>query len=63
MTAPTERSMPAVRMMRVWAIARVPTTATCCVISDRFSTRRNRSLRSPKTTTAISRTMAGLRAG
>ena len=63
MTAPTERSMPAVRMMRVWAMARVPTTETCWVISERFSTRRNLSLRSPKTTTATSRTMAGLRAG
>ena len=36
MTAPTERSMPAVRMMSVWASARVPTTATCWVMSDRF---------------------------
>jgi hypothetical protein len=63
MTAPTERSMPAVRMMSVWAMARVPTTETCWVIRDRFSTRRNLSLSSPKTTTATSRTMAGLRAG
>ena len=32
--APTERSMPAVRMIRVWPTARAPTTATCCRISD-----------------------------
>ncbi len=32
--APTDRSMPAVRMISVWPIARAPTTATCCMISD-----------------------------
>ena len=36
-TAPTERSMPAVKMISVWPTARAPTTATCCVIRDRFA--------------------------
>jgi hypothetical protein len=63
MTAPTERSMPAVRMMSVWAIARVPTTATCCVIRERFAGFQKRSFRSPKTITEITSTIAGLIAG
>ena len=29
MIAPTERSMPAVRMISVWAMPSVPTTITC----------------------------------
>ncbi len=36
--------MPAVRMISVCAMARVPTTATCWVISDRLAARRKRSL-------------------
>src|ERR1700730_11533854 len=47
-TAPLERSTPAVRMIRVWPMARIPTTATCWVISDRFSVVRNRSVRMVK---------------
>ena len=63
MTAPMDRSMPAVRMMRVWAIASVPTMETCWKISDRLPSRRKRSLVSPKTRIAATRTMAGLIAG
>jgi hypothetical protein len=55
--------MPAVRMISVWAIASVPTTATCCVMSERFAGRRKRSLSRPKTITASTSTMAGLMAG
>ena len=35
-TAPTDRSMPAVRITSVWAMPSVPTTITCCTISDRL---------------------------
>ena len=42
MTAPSERSMPAVRMTSVWPMARVPTTMTCWTISDRLVPVRNR---------------------
>ena len=43
MIAPTERSMPAVRMTSVWAMPRVPTTITCWTISERFAGSRKRS--------------------
>ena len=36
MMAPTERSMPAVRMMRVWATPMMPMIVTCWMISDRL---------------------------
>src|SRR5450830_434210 len=36
-TMPHDRSMPAVRMIRVWPMANTPTTITCCSTSDRFS--------------------------
>ena len=39
MIAPTERSMPAVRMISVWAMPSVPTTITCWTISDRLRRR------------------------
>ncbi len=61
--APTERSMPPVRMISVCAIPMVPTTATCCVISDRFAGLRNRGLMMPKTMIEITSTIAGLSAG
>ena len=32
MIAATERSMPAVRMIRLWAAARMPMIDTCCMI-------------------------------
>ena len=43
MTMPQDRSIPAVRMMRVWPMASTPTTMTCCTTSDRFSPVRKRS--------------------
>ena len=42
-TAPLERSMPAVRITSVWPMASVPTTMTCCTTSDRLLPVRNRS--------------------
>ena len=36
MMAPTDRSMPAVRMISVCAIPTVPMIVTCCRISDRL---------------------------
>ena len=59
MMAPTERSMPAVRMMIVWATPSVPMTITCCTISDRLAGARKRSAVRLKPITAISRTIAG----
>ncbi len=41
--APMLRSMPAVRMTSVWAIARVPTTTVCCVTNEMFCGSRKRS--------------------
>ncbi len=63
MTAPTDRSMPAVRMISVCATASVPTTATCCVTSDRLAGSRKRSLSRPNTMIARTSTTAGLTAG
>ena len=37
MMAPTERSMPAVRMTSVWAMPSVPMIVTCCRTSDRLN--------------------------
>jgi hypothetical protein len=59
MMAPTDRSMPAVRMMIVCATPRVPTTITCCTISERLRGSRNRSAVMLKTTIASSSTSAG----
>ena len=39
--APTDRSMPAVKMIMVWPMARVASTATCWIISDRLVAFRN----------------------
>ena len=36
MMAPTDRSMPAVRMTSVWAMPMMPMMVTCCRISDRL---------------------------
>ena len=49
---PQLRSMPAVRMISVRPIAIVPTTITCCRISEKFCTDRKRSLCVAKQTTA-----------
>ena len=48
MTAPHERSMPAVRMMIVWPMAIVPITITCWTISEKLSPSRNRSVATVK---------------
>ena len=37
MIAPTERSMPAVRMISVWAMPSMPMIVTCCRTSDRLN--------------------------
>ena len=42
MMAPTDRSMPAVRMIRVCAIPTIPMIVTCCRISDRLNGWKNR---------------------
>src|SRR3954454_11110556 len=41
-TTPQDRSMPAVRMMIVWPMARVPITITCWKTSEKFSPVRKR---------------------
>ena len=59
MIAPTDRSMPAVRITSVWAMPRVPTTITCWTTSERFAGSRKRSVVAAKYTTASSRTNSG----
>src|SRR6516225_1772616 len=41
-TMPQDRSMPAVRMMSVWPMARTPTTISCCRMSEKFCSDRKR---------------------
>ena len=62
-SAPTERSMPAVRMMRVWPMASMATIAVCCTSSDREFAEANRGLMIEKTTTVTTRRAAGLTVG
>ncbi len=61
--APTERSMPAVRMMRVWPTARAATTAVCWIISEIEAGLAKRGLIRLKTTTVATRIRAGLMNG
>ncbi len=64
MIAPTERSMPAVRMISVWAMPSVPMIVTCCRISDRLKGAKNRGRRATlKTRTPSSSTMNGTAVG
>ena len=63
MMAPMLRSIPAVRMISVWAMASVPTITVCWVISDRLVARMNRSFSIVKTIIATIRTKSGLRYG
>ena len=63
MMAPQERSMPAVRMIRVWPTASAPTTATCWVISERLLGVANLLFSIPKTMTLMTSTTAGLSQG
>ena len=62
-TAPTERSMPAVRMISVCPTARAATTAVCCTSSDSVCGLENRAFSRLKTITVSTRIMAGLIAG
>src|SRR6266508_3201846 len=59
MTAPLDRSIPAVRITSVCPIARVPTTMTCWTTSDRLVPVRNRSVRAVKNATASSSAISG----
>ena len=62
--APTERSTPAVRMMSVWPMASVPTTATWPMTSETLPALRNRSgAFRLKATSMMTSTMSGPRAG
>ena len=64
MMAPTERSMPAVRMTSVWAAPTMPTTATCCKISVSVNGEKNFSPRSaPNTISDSTSTINGTPAG
>ena len=61
--APTERSMPAVRMMSVCPMARVPTNMTCWTTRLALNGVRNRSLPKLNTTSMAARKKSGARAG
>jgi hypothetical protein len=63
MIDPIERSIPAVRMIRAWAIARLPTITVCCTISEMVEGSRNLSLTIPKATTTVRRTTSELSHG
>lgn len=58
-TAPHDRSIPAVRMIRVCPMARVPTTMTCCTISEKFPPVRNWSVEKEKKAQARRRAARG----
>lgn len=59
MIAPHDRSIPAVRITIVCPTASVPTTATCCRISEMLPGVRNRSESNANTITDTSSTTAG----
>ena len=59
----TERSMPAVRMMAVCAIATMPVTVTCCSTSDNVLGRRKLGAIAPKNTMLATRIKAGIAVG
>ena len=61
--APAERSMPAVRMTRVWPSARVAITVTCCSTRPRFAAERNRPLTIANAMIATTSTASGPRIG
>ena len=63
MTAPTDKSMPAVNTTSDCAAARVPTTATCCRISDRLKAEKKLGAISPKAPTDSTSTMTGTMVG
>ncbi len=60
MIAPTERSIPAVRITRLCAAARMPMIETCCTISDRLNGEKNFGPASaPKMMIEMTRTITG----
>ena len=62
--APTERSIPAVRITSVCAAPTMPTIATCCRISVSVNAEKNLlPNRIPKTRTENTRTISGTAAG
>ncbi len=61
--APAERSMPAVRMTRVWPSASVAITVTCCSTRPRFAADRNRPLTIANAMIATTSTASGPRIG
>ena len=58
--APTDRSMPAVRMTSVWPMARAAITATCCRMMPMVLGVAKRGLRMVKMMKDSSRTSSGL---
>lgn len=58
-TIPQERSMPAVRMIRVCPMAMTLTTITCCRISEKFCPLRKRSVCDAKNAHAASSARSG----
>ena len=61
--APTERSMPAVRITSVCATAMMPTTVTCCSTVESAPGPRNRGAISPKARMLITSTSVGMVVG
>ncbi len=58
--APTDRSMPAVRITKVCPMASAAITATCWSTSEMLPAVANRGLITEKTTNAMIRTRSGL---
>ena len=64
MMTPTDRSMPAVRMISVWAMPSVPMIVTCWRISDRLNGAKKRPpTRTLKTMSPMISTMNGIAVG
>src|ERR1700674_1143602 len=63
MIMPFDRSIPPVRMTSVWPMASVPTTITCCRMSEKFAPDRKRSVWVAKKTHARSSAATGPRIG
>ena len=61
-TIPQDKSMPAVKIIKVWPMASTPTTMTCCMISERFWPLKNRSDWVAKKVQVASRASQGPRA-
>ena len=61
--APTERSIPAVKIMIVWAIAIMPVIVTCFRIRDKVLADMKFLAISPKTKTLTTKMMAGIAVG